>query len=170
MKKRDPNKSKLFIGLTFIMAAFICVLIVFYFLVNAHREKLTEIGTLEEKVLALDTEKNAIQQRVDELKDKVGRSIDLDKLVDESHNRYGDEEKDRKEGYLWIDHDASTAIVTLGVLNGLSVGKKLAVYDETNKSIGDVIVEMPMDVISSVRPMGKSLDDFKENYYRVVIE
>ena len=167
---KDPNKSKIFIGVALILGAFLCVLIVFYFLVNAHRQKLAEIDTMEEQLLALDTEKNAIQRRVDELKDQVGRSIALNKVIDEARNRYGSEEKDRKEGYLWIDHEASTAIVTLGVLNGLSAGKKLAVYDDTNNVIGHLIVETPMDVVSYVRPMGKSFDDFKGNYYRVVIE
>jgi len=157
-------------GLSFILGAFVCILIVFYFLVNAHRQRLAEIDSLEEKVLVLDMEKNAIQHRVDELKDQAGRAIDLNRVVEESRDRYGDEEKDRKEGQLWIDHDAATSLVTLGVLNGLSAGKKLAVYDDANQIIGYVIVETPLDVISYVRPMGKSLDDFKGNYYRVVIE
>ena len=60
--------------------------------------------------------------------------------------------------------------MTLGVLNGLSAGKKLTVYDNTNKVIGHLIVETTLDVISYVRPMGKSLDEFEANYYRVVIE
>ena len=157
-------------GLTLIIGAFVCVLVVFYFLVNAHRQRLAEIETLEEKFLALDTEKNAMQRKVADLQDEVGRSIDMNKLLDTAGDRYSAEEKDRKEGYLWIDRQTSTVIVTLGALHGLSAGKKLAVYDQNKKPIGDVIVDTPLDVISYVHPMAKSIADFRENYYRVAIE
>jgi cell division protein FtsB len=167
---KDPNKLNIFIGLILIAAAFVCILIVFYSLVNAHRQRLTEIDSLEDKLTELDAEKNTIQQRMATLKDEVGRSIALNKLVEESETRYSDEEKSRKEGYLWIDHDAGTAIVTLGALHGLSAGTKLAVLDDANKIIGYVIVDSTMVVVSYVRAMGKSVDDFKGTYFKVKIE
>lgn len=168
--KQDPNKSKLFIGAVLMLGAFLCVLIVFYFLVNAHRERLAEIETLEEKFLALDTEKNSLQRKVVELQDEIGRSIYLNKLIDESQNQYGNAEKDRREGFLWIDRETSTLIVTLGVLHGVSTGTKLTLYDQNDQPSGHVIVDTAMDVISYVHPMGRSITDLEQTYYRATIE
>src|SRR5262245_13979066 len=114
-KTKDPNKSTLLAGLILILGAFGCILIVFYFLINAQRQRMEEMETLEDKLVALDLDKNSIQSRVDQLQDEVGRSIDLNKLVDTAADRYGEEERDRKEGYLWIDRANSISIVTLGI-------------------------------------------------------
>ena len=79
-------------------------------------------------------------------------------------------EKQKKEGHLWIDRNSKTFIVTLGALNGIEVGTRLALYDGAER-IGSLHVARVMDVISYVEPVGsKTLNDFASNYYKVVFE
>ena len=162
------DKKTLLIGIAFIAAAFLCVVAVFYLSVSNQQAKAREIKALQEELLAASTEKDLAQKEADYLKEKVGQTIYLEKLLKESEGFYGDEEKKRREGFLWIDRKNNTLLVTLGALNGLSTGTRLTVFDGDNQA-GYVRVSTPMDVISYVYPVAGQ-DVFDKNYYRVVFE
>lgn len=86
-------------------------------------------------------------------------------LADKVESIYEDEEK-KTAGYLWVDHLAQKYIVTLGLANGVEPGKKLWVYDQTQK-IGDVKVEQALDVISYVVPLFEAQALLTKDYYQV---
>lgn len=163
------HKKNLFIGLILVSVAFVCVIGIFYFMINAQRVQFGEIAALNERVASLDSERDVLERLTGDLEQKVGSSIALEKILKEADKVYGDTEKDRREGHLWIDHASATFVVTLGALNGLMPGSHLTVYDGASK-IGSVIVETPLDVISSVQPVDKTLAQFTNDYYRVVFE
>ena len=68
-----------------------------------------------------------------------------------------------------MDRNAAQYIVTLGALNGLKAGSLLSVY-ENERKIGEVQVEIPLDVISYVSPVGRGLDKTQAKHFKVVIE
>jgi len=162
-------KKTLIIGIACNAAAFVCIVAVFYFLLNSQQARDQEIQDLREKLLAVGTEKDLAAQKADDLEEKVGQSIYLEKLLQESNEVYGDEEKNRREGFLWIDRKNDTLLVTLGALNGLTAGMRLTVFDG-DQQVGFVKVETPLDVISYVYPSDPQKDIFEKNYYRVVFE
>jgi hypothetical protein len=168
-KTKSANKTQLFLGLLLILVAFLCVVAVFYFLMNAQTEKLGEISTLKEQISVLNIENGLSRQKASELEQKVGRSLNMQRILEEADKIYDPAEKKRKEGYLWIDRETNTFLVTLGALNGLNVGSRLTVYDKTEK-MGFVRVETALDVISYVQPVNKTMNDFAQDYYRVVFE
>jgi len=171
---QNPNvvlqiRRSILIGLFLIITAFMGVIGVFYFLVDEQTKKTTEIGSLQEQINVLNTEKGLAERKASELEDEVGRYLDLDKLAGEAEKVYGAKEKDRKEGHLWIDRDARTMLATLGLLNGLSQGSRLTIFDGQTR-VGYARVETPLDVISYVQPINMSLSQLESDYYRVVFE
>lgn len=157
----DLNKKNIFIGIVLIIGAFVCMLGVFYVTFDDQRAKEEEVKTLKEQLVLLNTEK------------EIGvnnPSLNLAKLIQEAKNIYGEEESARNEGFLWIDREGKTLVVTLGALNGLNVGSRLAIYDDKNKMVGFVRVETPLDIVSYVRPVNKSIGEFEQDYYRVVFQ
>ena len=165
----DPNKRKLLFGLLLIIASFVCVMAIFYFLLDAHQNKLQEIDSLQEQLSFLDTQKSVLERKANALEEEMGKAIDLKKFIEEAQRTYDDDEKSRKEGTLWVDRRSQALIITLGAVNGLEAGTRLTVYDGKNK-IGFVSVETPLDVISYVQPIGPTLSQLQDDYYRVVIE
>ena len=97
------------------------------------------------------------------------KTIHLKSIVNEAEEVYGEEEKMRKEGLLWVDRKSSRFIVTLGALNGVNKGSYLTIYDG-DKKVGQAKVESAFDVISYVSPLEKSLNLSTKDYYRVVVE
>jgi hypothetical protein len=150
MVKSNNNKIIAFVGITFI----------FYVVIETQRTGAQEMSTLEEEMELLSTEKDIVLRKMEELKQE-GMSVRLDSILKEANQIYGEDEKERKEGHLWIDREAKTFIITLGALNGLDTGNRLA---------ASVEVDVPMDVISYVHPVDKTLADFKEDSYRIVFE
>ncbi|MDZ4242051.1 MAG: hypothetical protein U1D99_04410, partial [Candidatus Omnitrophota bacterium] len=140
-----------------------------YSLISEQRAKLDEISTLKEQVALINAEKETAEGKAAELEDAKGRSIEIEKLIGESRKIYGDEEKGRTTGLLWVDREESRFIITLGVLNGLVKGSLVTVYDG-DKTVATLLVEVPMDVISYTRPLSRKIEDFTEDYYRVKIE
>ncbi len=100
---------------------------------------------------------------------KVEENISLKALVKEADSVYGDAEKSRKEGLLWVDRKTARIMVTLGAVHGLSRGSILSVYEGSTK-IGQVKVDTAFDVISFVSLGDNSVDLSKHNYYKIVIE
>jgi len=162
------HKKNLLIGLGCLLAAFLCLVGVFYFLLNDQRARQETIQSLEEHLLAAQTEQDLAEKENMDLKDRVGSSIYLENLLAESAQRYGEDERSRREGILWVDHKAGTLLVTLGALNGVAAGSRLTVLDGDDE-IGFVRVETPLDVISYVYPVNQSVDIFEKEYYRVVL-
>jgi len=163
------SKHTLLAGIICMAAAFICVVAVFYFSLDSQQNQEREIQSLQEELLAVRTEKELTQQEAEGLKEQVGQTIYLEKLLEKSDNYYGDEEKGRREGFLWIDRKNDTLLVTLGALNGLSAGARLTVFDG-DQQVGYVRVETPLDVISYVIPANPAKDIFDKDHYRVVFE
>lgn len=170
MKKLSGQPKKiLFIGIIFVIAAFICTIGILYFLVNTQKAKSEELGVLREQVVSLNAERDMMERLTTALEQEAGGSLDLGRLLEEADKVYDDTEKERREGHLWIDRSAGTCVVTLGALNGLVPGSRLSIY-EGDKKIGVVVVKTLLDVISYVQPVGKPLVQFKNDYYRVVFE
>jgi hypothetical protein len=57
-------------------------------------------------------------------------------------------------------------MVTLGVLNGVTKGVRLGVF-EADKRVGTVKVTSALDVVSYVEPVDKKLTEFSRDYYQV---
>jgi len=100
---------------------------------------------------------------------KTKKKVSLRPLVDEAKGVYSSSEKEKKEGYLWVDNTSSNYVVTLGVVNGIFAGDDLTVYDG-NKEIGRVTIDTAFDVISYVAVNVDLIKILKKDYYRVVKE
>lgn len=166
---KDQNKKKLMLGVGLVAISFVCILLSIYMIISIHREKVLENDLLKENLGVVETEKSLAERKVAELEKEVGTSLYLDKLLNQADKVYGENEAARKEGYLWIDRNEKLFVATLGALNGLTIGSRLAVYDGGER-VGYVRVETPFDVISYVYPINMSMNQFASDYYRVVIE
>ena len=164
----DPQKKQLLTGLVLILAAFLGICFIFYVLNSDNSSKTQAIQELNDDLTQLEAEKKIVEGELENLKIQ-GDSIKLNKLVVESERIYGNNERTRKEGLLWMDKESQTFVVTLGALNGLTQGSRLTIYD-ADKKVGSVVVELPMDVISYVKPADKSDSELTKSYYRAVFE
>ena len=92
--------------------------------------------------------------------------IGIDALMNYSKNLYGSDEKNRREGALWVDRESKKLVVNLGALNGLKSGDRLTVYDG-DRNIGRVQISSAFDVVSYVEikePLKEAMD---KDYYSV---
>jgi len=174
MTKR--NLKTIFIGLCFICLAIMSGLAAFYYLEVKPELEQREMA----KAKRLVAQETKIQKRAEvirmqekeqtpEAPIKMEKSASVESFVREAETLYSEEEMNKKEGYLWVDRKSSKYVVTLGAINGLNTDSQLAVYQGKDK-IGSVIVDLPLDVISYVRPANPSQKFSENNYYRVVIE
>ncbi len=160
------GKKQIFTGLVFIFVSFLGAVFLLYLTVNAQSAKEVEVKDLNEKLLLVSTEKQAATSQKEELQQQVGRVLDLEKVVRASEKVHGESEADRKEGSLWINRKSGNAMVTLGVLNGVTKGVRLGVF-EADKRVGTVKVTSALDVVSYVEPVDKKLTEFSRDYYQV---
>jgi len=167
--KTDPNKRQMVLGLALIVFAFLCVLGLFYFLVDSQRMNLEKIGSLEGKMKNLELEKEKVHEELQEWKQAPPKPISVSDIVVEAEKMYGLGQQNQQNGFLWIDRQADTYIVTLGVLNGLKQGSFLTLYDG-NKKVGKVVVQLPLDVISYVDFVNNDVESLAKDYYQVAIE
>jgi hypothetical protein len=165
----DKNKTQMLTGLFLVIAAFICVTVAFYFVIDAQRESSARIQELKDKIDILETEKDLVSREVKTLQEAWGTSLSLQSVLLEASRQYGDLEKNRQEGSLWIDRKTASCVVTLGALNGLVPGSRLKIYDG-REEVGKATVDVSLDIISYVTPVNKKLAQFSQDYYRVVIE
>lgn len=163
------DKKKIYIGMSLIVSAFVGIIVIIYVLVNVQTQKSDKIEDLQEQVTVLDTQAGLAARKAEQLESELGESIYLEKLVEEAKDAYGYEEKDRREGRLWVDRNSKTMIATLGAINGVLPGTRLAVYND-NERIGYVTVGTPMDVISYIEPTELLFDQYERDYFRVVLE
>lgn len=167
-ERKSYNKKELFFGIVFLIAAFACVFIIFYLVVRTNRRQFEENTALEDRLEVLNIERVAVEEQARELKAKIGTTVSLERLLDEAKKTQGSQEASRREGVLWIDRSSQVLYVTLGALQGLTAGDQLKIF-EGDREVGVVRVETPMDVISYVRPINKTVEDFDRDYYRAVI-
>lgn len=166
--KGDQSKTGLLAGLILIGFAFVCVLAIFYVIINGQQAQSAQMDGLKTRVEDLTMARDQAKEELETLK-STPKSMSLQDILKQSEAQYGSDEKNRKEGFLWIDRKSSTYLITLGALNGLTPGSHLNVFLD-NQRVGKVVVETPLDIISYVHPVGKSLKDFSQDYYRVVFE
>lgn len=169
-KKPQSNKRTILIGLGCILGSFVCVAGIFYVLINTQRSRMSEVEVLQERLMLLNEEKVILEEKAEELQSQAGRSLEVNRIIDQAKKIYGDQEQAKKEGYLWIDRNTDTFLVTLGALNGIAAGDRIRVYNEEEEPFGYLRVETPLDVISYVYPIDKTIKDFEDNYYKVVVE
>ena len=162
------NKTKLIVGLFLVIVAFICLGVLFYYMAQANSQSQQKIAGLQVQLTNLIAEKAVNQMKPSDVKRAAGTPVLLEDLVKKAEEVYGEDEKKQKEGFLWIDKEANSFMVTLGALNGLAKGSRLSVYDGDQK-IDEVVVETVLDVIAYVKPQN-SPEQYQGTYYRVVIE
>ncbi len=160
------GKKQIFTGLIFIFVSFLGAVFLLYLTVNAQSAKEVEVKDLNEKLLLVNTQKDQASSQAQELQSQVGSVLDLDKVVKASEKVHGVSEADRKEGSLWINRKSGNSMVTLGILNGVTKGSRLAVFDG-GKKIATLKVTSALDVVSYVEPVDKTLADFTRDYYQV---
>ncbi len=165
----DKNKSKLLIGISFLLAAFLFSTVVLYFMGRKNEENAKEIASLQVQLTNLMNDKS----RGTMLARDVGRTtrepVALDDVLSRSEKIYGKAEMNRKEGVLWIDQSNAVCLVTLGKVNGLDKGSRLDIFEGDTK-IGVCLIDNPLDIVSYVSIAEKPISDFKNSYYRVVKE
>jgi len=164
--KKVYNKQELILGAGCVIAAVVVIFVLVYFMARENIRTNSEYSRLQEEMLAMNTERLALAVQTNQLEEQIGQSVSLEKLLQEADSAYGPEEKNRREGYLWIDREAGTLFVTLGALHGLVPGDKLTIVDG-DQAIGEVRVETPMDVVSYVRFTIKKTEDFPKDSYKV---
>jgi len=164
-----PNKKKLLQGIFLIFLAFICMGVVVFFGLSDQLSQTDEIEYLADQIEIISEESEVAKRKAVEFEETYSQSISLDKILEEAQKQYDEGERDRKEGFLWIDRETQTLVVTLGALNGVSAGTVLTIYDGDEK-VGVVRVETPLDVISYVQPINKTLKQLDNDNYRVVVE
>lgn len=162
----DQNKSKLFLGFSLIFVSFVCIVVVLYFMGENNRKSQAKVSSLEVQLANVIAEKAATQLNAFDLELTRRDPINLDDVLARAESIYGKNELSRTEGVLWVDRKASLMMVTLGQANGLRQGSNLTVF-EAKKKIGDVIVDSTFDLVAYVKPIGKTINDFDKNYYRV---
>ncbi len=146
------NMKSIIVGITCIILAIFCGMTSFYLLEVKPELQKREAARLKEEA---------------ELKAHA-ETINLKTVLKQSQEIYSLEERDNRQGLMWVDRKTSKFIVTLGAMNGLSKGSMLSVYDGNNK-VGEVEVEVALDSISYVRPDEPSAV-LNNDYYEVRIE
>lgn len=170
--------KKIFFGLTLIVCAITFGVAAFYVvevkpeIANRQFAKLKKLtfqrAKIEQRVKVIKKQEIIEKQEAIIVKENE-ENVNLASLVKEAEKVYGQVEKRRKEGFLWIDRNTSRYVITLGAVNGLIPGNHLTVY-EGDQKIGQVTVDTPFDIISYVHPFNDSQKSFTSDYYRVVIE
>ncbi len=162
----DKNKATLVTGLILIVVSFLLVAGVVYLLNQTSQDREQKTATLEVQLENLMMEKAATELVSADTARVRREPVKVQDAINKTQNLYGDAEAGRKEGVLWIDRAASKYMITLGRVNGLNKGSLLTVFDG-DREIAKVSVEAPLDLISYVNPVGKTLSDFSKTYYRI---
>jgi len=162
----DKNKIKLIIGLTFLVISFLCIIVVIYFMGQSNQKNAERIASLEVQLVNIISEKSQEELAPEDAKKVERKTVDLQDLLSKAEILYGPEELKRTEGVLWVDRKDNNFIMTLGMVNGVTVGSRISVYEQ-DKKFGEIEVQKVLDIISYVKPIDKELKDFSSNYYRV---
>ena len=138
-----------------------------YFIGASGRQKAEKINSLEVQLANMITQKAEGDLSSSDFGRVKREMIKLEDVLSKADIVYGPQELERKEGILWVDRKASAFMVTLGRVNGVQKGTMLSIFDGDEK-IADVTVDFSFDIISYVKLVGKTAEDFEKDYYRVV--
>lgn len=171
------NKVKFIFGLLLIVSAFASAMGALYFFHERNQLSDQQVLALQVQLANLIIERSADTLSLEEQKDVQRDFISLEDVLARAEIIYGQRELQRREGILWVDRKASQYMITLGIVNGLSQGSSLGVYEERaqpggiiiNEKIADIVVQEAFEIISYVLPVDKSMQDFRRDYYRVRI-
>ena len=169
MMKKANNRTILFLGLLFIVVAFVCIVGVFYRIINEHQLATKEVEDIKEEIVAIDAQRTAAERQVQELAKRVGKEIELEHLIKMAEEEYGEQEREREEGDHWVDRDGDSWMITLGALNNIDEGSRLRVLDDRDQQIGVVVAEDVLDVVSYVYPL-ENRGQYRDDIYQVVVE
>ena len=156
-------KSKLTLGIVLVLGAGVCAGAAVYLMGDVNMRNQKKIAQLEVQLTNLMNEKAEKNLKGADAQRLRGPQVTLEKLVDKASGNYSQQEREQKEGLLWIDRDAKTYMVTLGALNGLKKGSQLSIY-QGEKQVDVVTVQSVYDVIAYVKPLRRGLEDFAECY------
>ncbi len=163
----DKNKLTLILGISLVVVSFLFVVAAFYFIGASGKENSEKINSLEVQLANMIAQKaEGALSSSDYGRVKRG-TINLEDVLSKADAIYGSQEMERKEGVLWIDRKVAVFVVTLGRVNGVQEGTMLSIFDGDAKK-ADVVVVVPYDIVSYVKPAGKTAKDFEKDYYRVV--
>ena len=165
----DKNKSKLIVGFSFLLGAFLFSAATLYFMGKKNKDNAQKMASLEVQLANMIGEKSRGRLLARDVGKLTREPIALDDVLTRSEKIYGRGELNRKDGILWIDRKSSICLVTLGAVNGLEDGSRLGIFEDDNK-IGDCVVDTSLDLVAYVSVVDKPLDGFKNNYYRVAKE
>jgi len=171
------NKLKIIIGLALVACAFICAMVVLYFINDQTAENLKQNSALQAQLANLIAEKSEPVLSPADRRRVKREPVDLVDLLARTEKIYGPQELKRKDGILWVDRASGTCMITLGAANGLVAGAYLGVYQDisspngsvVSEKITDVVVDQAYDIVSYVKLTNKSLKDLGQDYYRVTV-
>jgi hypothetical protein len=109
------------------------------------------------------------QQEEKEKQAAQKQGIDLTPIIAQARAQYDDAERNRKEGFLWVDRANKKYVVNLGAIHGLLPGSYLTIYQGAER-VGQVTIDTMLDVISYVRPLDNNINFSASSYYRAVKE
>ena len=161
----DKNKSKLIFGIALIALSFVFILLALYFVGQGAKTPARQ-AKLQAQLENAISEKAQKELDASDAERTKHKPFNLEDFLKHAESVYGPDELKRKEGVLWIDRKNSSFLVTLGAVNGLQQGSLLEIYEDGSK-VGEVSVELPLDIISYAKPVGKTAGDFGKDYYRV---
>ncbi len=153
----------------FVALAFFCALAALYFIGDTSLKKDEEIAVLEVQLANLIADKGQEALPASDARLVKRESLVESEFLEKAETIYGPQELERGQGVLWIDREASRAIITLGRVNGIKEGSRLGVFSEDLR-IGEVEVTLALDIISYADPVNMDIGDFGNNYYRIVKE
>lgn len=165
----SDSRKQIIVGLGFIAAAFLGAVFLMYVSVNAQSAKESELNDTTRKLSRVKSENEQAMGRIETLQSERGRVMDLEKIVKTSEEIHGDKEAARKEGSLWINRKTGNCLVTLGILNGVTKGSRLGVFEGKVK-IATFSVTSALDVVSYAEPVDKKIEDFSKDYYQVKVQ
>ena len=165
----DKNKTVLLAGLTLIIASFLCAVGILYVIGQKNQADAQKIASLQVQLANIMLEKGQKNLKRPDSVLTEREPVNLEDFLAKAESIYGPQELQRRDGILWIDRKTSQCMINLGVANGLTEGSRLQIYDG-DKNLGEVAVEKPLDIISYVKPVDKTLEEFTGNYYRVSLQ
>ncbi|MCR4337439.1 MAG: hypothetical protein NUV91_06500 [Candidatus Omnitrophica bacterium] len=164
------NKKRFFVwGLSLVILSVTMGGVFVYSLLDAQRLQLSEVHALQAQLDVSQRQKNSLVSRMEELERTLDASISLDRGLVKARQNYNQKEnsRDGNGGYLWVDRQSQTLLITLGSLNGVMPGSRLVIYDQQKKPVGSVKAETSLDAISYVSLLDVPLNQLKEDYYWV---
>ena len=163
------NRIQFQLGIFFVLIAFLGFVVVVILIFGKLVLRDEELALLQARVMLAEETREDAEKTTAALREALGRDVSVSRVIRAADQIYDDKAKSARDGYLWIDRSSQTWVVTLGALNGLSPGSRLAVFDGAEK-IDTVEVDLAMDVIAYVLPTDRLKNQYDTDYFRVAQE